>query len=71
MRWRAIRDALWYDCSYQRHLAENLSLAWRWLTFGETREDIAFAREHLPWWHPDRLRPHIAGVRAQRRHTAS
>jgi hypothetical protein len=44
-----------YDCSYLEHLGINLALAWRWLTFRETWEDVDFEREvNAPrrpsWW---------------------
>lgn len=32
-----------YDCGYWRHAAMNLAMAWRWATWGETAEDLAFA----------------------------
>lgn len=56
-RLRQIRAALWYgllpsrlyeptphyDGGYWRHAAMNLALAWRWATYGETDDDVAFA----------------------------
>jgi hypothetical protein len=32
-----------YDCSYWRHAAMNVALAWRWATRRETNDDRAFA----------------------------
>lgn len=32
-----------YDCSYWRHAAMNLALAWRWATWRETSDDREFA----------------------------
>jgi hypothetical protein len=57
IRINAIACALWYsilpwglyekechykEMSYWRHLTLNLQYAWRWLTFSETADDIAF-----------------------------
>jgi len=41
--WRVYERECHYACSYWRHAAVNVALAWRWATWTETAEDRAFA----------------------------
>ena len=40
--WWLYEDESHYNCGYLRHLAMNIALAGRWLTFRETAKDREF-----------------------------